>query len=155
MRYTQLEVFEKVAAGRITVDPKVLRRGSASHRTKFVVDQLVEVAKRTETGSNKPGGAGVITKVEILPDGGELYDVNYMDSRRVELRLPPSIIKERVWSDLRKSTDARFNRKWYVRSFCIAVQLNQQMNKERTKQPTENPTKRPTNHVTVMSHLCS
>jgi hypothetical protein len=69
--------------------------------TKFAVDQNVEVARRTETGSNKPGGAGKITKVEISRDGNELYEVQYLHSRSIESNLPASIIKERVLSESR------------------------------------------------------
>ncbi len=62
----------------------------------FCVDQLVDVAKRTEPGMCAPGGVARISKVSVSRTGDELYDVSYVDSRAKEYSLPVSLLKEVV-----------------------------------------------------------
>ena len=60
----------------------------------FCVDQLVDVAKRTEPDMCAPGGVARISKVSVSHTGDELYDVSYVHSRAKQYSLPVSLVKE-------------------------------------------------------------
>lgn len=83
----------------MTLDPRVFESSMLESRrpsTTFSVDQLVDVAKRTQPGMCKAGGVARITSVSVSRSGKEHYDVSYVLGREKEERLPVSILQEIV-----------------------------------------------------------